>query len=148
MAVPTRDVPLQDARAGIEARLRDTLAGWGNSELSPAPGPNDEAALQSFLRTFEGALLHISSVLQDMRGVSPTQPNCTLVEVASDVALNSMCRCAEAKLKGSGLIDKGKLLQGTHLIMTAGTQGQLSAEGATALLPVTTCGTPASTMSH
>ena len=55
MAVPTRDVPLRDARAGIEARLRDTLAQWGDSELSPAPKPEDEAALQSFLRSFEGA---------------------------------------------------------------------------------------------
>ena len=56
MAVPTRDVPLRDARAGIEARLRNTMGGWGDSELSPAPSPEDEAALQSFLRTFEGAL--------------------------------------------------------------------------------------------
>ena len=55
MAVPTRDVPLRDARTGIEARLRNTLAQWGDSELSPAPKPDDEAALQSFLRTFEGA---------------------------------------------------------------------------------------------
>ncbi len=55
MAVPTRDVPLRAARAGIEARLRDTLAQWGDSELSPAPKPEDEAALQSFLRSFEGA---------------------------------------------------------------------------------------------
>ena len=55
MAVPTRDVPLRDARAGIEARLRDTLAQWGDSELSPAPKPEDEAALQSFLHSFEGA---------------------------------------------------------------------------------------------
>ena len=55
MAVPTRDVPLRDARAGIEARLRDTMAQWGDSELSPAPKPEDEAALQSFLHSFEGA---------------------------------------------------------------------------------------------
>ena len=54
--MPTRDVPLRAARAGIEARLRDTLAQWGDSELSPAPKPDDEAALQSFLRSFEGAL--------------------------------------------------------------------------------------------
>ena len=38
--------------------------------------------------------------------------------------------CAESKLKDSGLVARGKLLQGSHLILTAGSQGQLSAEGA------------------
>jgi len=37
---------------------------------------------------------------------------------------------AEAKLQDSGLVARGRLLQGSHLILTAGSQGQLSAEGA------------------
>ena len=70
MAVSTRDVPLRDARAGIESRLRDTFAGWGDSELSQAPGPDDEAALQNFLRTFEGALSSCPCRMRGSKGVN------------------------------------------------------------------------------
>ena len=104
MAVPTRDVPLRAARAGIEARLRDTLAQWGDSELSPAPKPEDEAALQSFLRSFEGANASTASgcdracfLLRVVQVIFPALRGQVTVSVLSYATRQPKIACAPAQ---------------------------------------------------